>query len=1176
MRINKLKFSNLNSLKGEFEIDFTDNNIIEDNIFAIIGNTGSGKSTILDAITLALFAKTARIEKITGSSNEIMNRDSSSCYSEVMFTTSNKEYSALFSQRKARNKKDGNLTMYKRELRNYSDNKIIATNKTFEAELMELINLTFDQFSRSVLLAQGDFNKFLIAKDDEKAKILEQITGTEIYSQIGMKIYSHYSEEKKKLDILDAQLQSQNILTEDEKKKIDEEILLNNDKIIEINKRKSQIEKEIAYYNFKANLNKKREQLATVIQDRDSQITRYNDYLNKIELNKKAQEPLELLNKITLDNEKISVLKQDIKNLNDELKVCELNITELHQEEDSLKSKLKENEEEKINLLSIIKQVRPLDKEINEKALNNFHQKDKIKDLNTSILVLKEELSSIQVKTQSLKDTIKTSEDYIASHINDKLLVDNFSNIVSNNNLLQTTLIQKTKIIKDLNTAEIDLQVQNKRKKQIDIDLDEINSAISALKKDNQIDFDKVELENKLDSLERTRSTLERASSNFTSYKEDTKLLDAKNEELLLNRNLYLSSKKQLDEITVLYEKAELAYNRGKELLKLSAFANTIKDNEPCPLCGSISHPHPIAVNENDLAQEKSNLSDLQKKLRNSTEKVNSLNSELQIIEARKIQLTISIEKNRSILINALNRKENFEKNFIKEVNENNNSIKELKKKIKDLENISLQITDFENSKTKLEERLDNSKYNISSLVDKIESFKKNISDANSTIDSIDNFFIPFELFKDKSNKELDLLKNTYTNHKNIIENKYIELDNIKTRSVKVESDIKANEALLKDSNDSMVKDDSILKQLTKKRCDIFGDKDCDDELNSINDIITSNTNKLTSIVEKISSEDKIHSIKLTKLKIAQDNEESLSKTLVDTNKSYSILLVKNNFTSNDALLLAKLDDSSIRKYESFIKEHEYLCERIKAIEEDIKKDEVSLNENKPIDSYEECISEKSSLDLQYDVLQQTKGNLQEKLDTNSKNIERISSIKDEREKQFIKSDNWSKLNTAVGSSDGKKFRGLAQGITLDYLLNNSNNKLSNLTDRYSLVRSTNSASTLDIDVIDLYMNGITRSVNNLSGGEKFLVSLSLALGLCELVNSDNPSETLFLDEGFGTLDEDTLDNALNTLMVLSEKENKLIGIISHVQKVKDAINHKIIVEKNGNGSSTITGPGVK
>nr|MBP7563612.1 chromosome segregation protein SMC [Candidatus Cloacimonadota bacterium] len=172
---------------------------------------------------------------------------------------------------------------------------------------------------------------------------------------------------------------------------------------------------------------------------------------------------------------------------------------------------------------------------------------------------------------------------------------------------------------------------------------------------------------------------------------------------------------------------------------------------------------------------------------------------------------------------------------------------------------------------------------------------------------------------------------------------------------------------------------------------------------------------------------------------------------------------------------------------------------------------------------------------------------------------------------QNTESRRWKKLYDLIGSADGKKFRNFAQGLTFDYLIHYANEHLEKMSDRYLLIRD--DIQSLELSVMDNYQAGEIRSSKNLSGGESFIVSLCLALGLSQMVSNRIRIDSLFLDEGFGTLDEDALDTALNTLASLRH-DNKLIGIISHVVNVKERILTQIQVKPLKSGKSIINGPG--
>ena len=165
----------------------------------------------------------------------------------------------------------------------------------------------------------------------------------------------------------------------------------------------------------------------------------------------------------------------------------------------------------------------------------------------------------------------------------------------------------------------------------------------------------------------------------------------------------------------------------------------------------------------------------------------------------------------------------------------------------------------------------------------------------------------------------------------------------------------------------------------------------------------------------------------------------------------------------------------------------------------------------------------------------------------------------------------WEKLHGLIGSADGKKYRNFAQGLTFELMVSHANLQLEKMTDRYLLIRDDDQP--LELNVIDNYQAGEIRSTRNLSGGESFIVSLTLALGLSKMASRKVRVDSLFLDEGFGTLDEEALETALETLAGMHQ-DGKLIGIISHVGALKERITTQIKVQPISGGRSIITGPG--
>lgn len=219
MKIRQIRLKNLNSLKGPHEIDLTAEPLASAGLFAITGPTGAGKTTLLDAVTLALYGRAARYGT-ESNPKHVMTHHCSECSAEVEFEVSSGVYRAVWERRRARNQADGKLQPAKRYLYDSLGKPLTQLIGEANLKIQELLGLTYDQFLRSTLLAQGDFAQFLTAKANERAELLESLTGTAVYSRLGRLAYDRFNKCKIELTTNQEGLDEIEILDDDECEKL--------------------------------------------------------------------------------------------------------------------------------------------------------------------------------------------------------------------------------------------------------------------------------------------------------------------------------------------------------------------------------------------------------------------------------------------------------------------------------------------------------------------------------------------------------------------------------------------------------------------------------------------------------------------------------------------------------------------------------------------------------------------------------------------------------------------------------------------------------------------------------------------------------------------------------------------------------------------------------------------
>lgn len=1218
MRILQLRFQNLNSLVGEWLIDLSHQAFVADGIFAITGPTGAGKSTILDAMCLALYGRTPRLKNISKSSNEIMSRQTGECFAEIIFETNTGKYRCHWSQHRARKKAEGDLQSPKHEIADETTGKVIESKIRAVAEKIEqATGMDFDRFTRSMLLAQGGFAAFLQADPDQRAPILEQITGTEIYSQISVKVHELRAEQNKKLDLLMAELAGMQILSEEDEKQLTDELTektKNNDVLVE------QLKQKNAAIGWLEGLANSEAELQLLHQQQQELVIRQQAFQPELEKLERANHALEL----SADYAGITAMRNEQQRSQHLLMSNQHSLPEFDkqnvlaiQELDLATTTLAEIKNNQKQAQSSIKKARELDLKIQEKQTP-------IKNAQEVINAHQQQYEKLTIQQQDDKKALQNNQaklsdltDLLAQHKTDEGLIEQLEKIRNQFKSLAELAGQqqqkKTQLadaeLKKLETAQVWqaqahlLAHQQKEFEQLEAHVKQYQQQLA-----EQLDSRSLtEWRQDLNVLAERKMLLEKsqlAMQSLVEFKqrlnkltENQTLLNATELDLTQEFNHKTEAMSGLErEIALL----ETQYDLQKKIESYEEARQYLHDGEPCPLCGANEHPYAqgnipvlndtlsrLTTTKSDLKLSSVNLANLRIKLA-ETQKDKQQNSLHQQEMNTKIKdeegllvglyskLAMAGEVTDSLLTDSL-LDNDIKFKRVTSIVSNAEMVEQkivgereaLDKKRDELTAVDKQLQQLNHTKLNAEQAVERLAEELANITAGLQTTQLAIM-ADVAIYGVE------ELTVETSDEILQQLTarreqwRAWQKDKSIIEPLISGLNSqIKHQAeqlTKLESDLNIQQRTYRQL-------ESDCAALSQERITLFADKNPDIEEARLSHLVEQAENNLNLVRQKAQKAEQAltnlkHKIETLLHDIAERTEQ-----LSSAETSFRQRLLISGFNDEQTYKAACLSDEMRKalqeQAQQLINEHNALLTRI-----DDKTTHLAKEREKQItqQSLLELKERVETLNLNVSNLQQAMGAIRQKLNGNNEIRLQQQSRIEQIDAQKRECSRWNTLHELIGSADGKKYRNFAQGLTFEMMIGHANRQLQKMTDRYLLIRD--QLQPLELSVVDNYQAGETRSTKNLSGGESFIVSLSLALGLSQMASKNVRVDSLFLDEGFGTLDEEALDTALETLSGL-QQEGKLIGVISHVQVLKERISTQIQISPSSGGRSIISGPGI-
>lgn len=1129
MRLIKLTIHNITSIEDAV-IDFENGPLADDSLFLMTGITGSGKSSILDAICLALYCTTPRMKesksekyvdenetfnagKESGSTVDstdvrmYMRRGAEEAFIELVF--SDKDDRVLTSRWSCCRAKRApyRIKDYTIELTG-ADGELLAKGKREFAEMIiERLGMTFEQFCRTTMLAQGEFTKFLKSTVDEKSAILEKVTGTEIYTRIGAEISRTYSEKKRVVSDLELQMGAITLLDEAAKTAIGNEIHRLQSLSEELSKRKTRLSEQHKW-----------------LVDRRECERRLAEYTSRLAQlrNREQSEEYVAERRLVEDWDKCAVRESWLRkeSLSADLQRLEQQDAMLRQRYAELLRGIRGEEQKYAELVARRDACRTYLEERSGYA-DMFRQMDSIMMLFHQTDSSHRQAEDNRLRWQQAMERIRVEEQEIGGQV------------------LQREKLQQ-------------LDAKNR---------EELQQAQDELRK-----YDLKALQTRQTAIRHEITALQELVELHAKYMVAAEQLDKVTVEHRAAREGVAAGEKQLAKLEALYMASEEEFRTLEQAVErqklmcddvMKTLRSQLKAGDTCPLCGQ-QVTEVLCCGEafeSVLAPMKQHL-ESQRRKRDQTY-CDCSDKRAELVMGRRDVARLDDKKlmaEKELQAASVRYEEcpagapyRGRKNVVQLVGED----------IKTLEQTMLQLNAQIQQVGECQDNVVKCNKQCTVSLARLEKADKEIRAAETRIAEY------------KTNAEK--FKANIAVHEETVKQNLKRLDTMISVPQWQAMYHRSSEAFCRDlqrQTDEFAAKTEMLAALSEKmRLEEVRQE-------GLRSRVTYICEKKPSWVEIVISEavslpdiaSSAHRLSDAVTDHVSHVETRRCELSVEESRIGTYLQQSDAVSEERIAQLAAISPETVNRVKNAHTAYLEQLTALKANEEAVRKDLEHLEQDKP--QFEEGMNDLETLACHLTALEQEQsevaraiGGEQNKLDRDAEENLRHQAVADKVSKAKAEREKWYELNTLFGVGEGKNFRIIAQSYILKELIRSANRYLTTLTSRYELVCQSGS---LVILLKDNDAGGVVRPVTTISGGESFLVSLSLALGLSALGSSNVAMDILFIDEGFGTLDSTHLNTVMDTLEKLHLMGGRKVGVISHVESLKERLTTQIrLVREN-------------